>query len=447
MKIHGELRKQGDSFRRARYMKKIDKTIYGFALTSEDSGKFLFVKRSSWRREYPNFWSLPTITVTEERYREFVKQWHLKKGDFVECVNASYPNARFSASQLLMVAKRVRQEYTLEMALVRLEGVLSFEEDLLSKEKYCDLSWMTTEQAIQLNDNLVGTCFSMHIQNQIEQAKMGQNTYYLEVQPELSRRELLEELSDDELWCRCSGTYASLKAGDSGGDGHVVRALALDPYVHDTLLKISNGRRLLDVGCGQGELVSLLRKSGVEALGLDVSPTGSCNFAHHIFYASSVFDAKEMFAKHSFDLLVLNLVVNWISDINGLAEIIESLGSRNSEIHVTITPPEFSKNGEWELGSRNPQWNIREPFRRQPFLTMINRGVGPVRFFPHTMADLIVAFSRVGYFCKDVRYLFIDTCGNGAALKAAIVQRPYLVRHQFYPAFIYFIFHRGTLCE
>lgn len=423
----------------------MSKVVYALALVYEYSGKTLFAKRSPKRKEYPDYWSIPTVRVTEEVFHKHIMQNESKKINITKWISHRYPNTNASNGKTLLTAIRQRSEYTLEMALVGIEDAIGFEQDLQRFDGYSELTWMTTENAIKLNNNLVGTCVSLLIQHQIKNGKMRQNPDYLEVPPELSDIDAINRLTDEELWRRCSGTYAILSSGENGGDGHIVRALALDPYLRSELSKASIGRRLLDLGCGQGELVHYLRENGIDAYGLDVAPALNREESEHIFYTSSIFDSKLVFPQQTFDILVLNLVVNWIADLARLAELTSQIGAKACELHIVITPPEFSKNGEWDMTSDTPQWNIKKPFRRESFLTMVNRGIGPVRFHPHTISDILESFSRVGFFCKNLSYRFIDSSKNEIALKHTLEEYPYLVRHQFYPAFLHIILRRGEI--
>jgi 2-polyprenyl-3-methyl-5-hydroxy-6-metoxy-1,4-benzoquinol methylase len=61
-------------------------------------------------------------------------------------------------------------------------------------------------------------------------------------------------------------SYATTHAGQAGGAG---TRLA---YRRDIRPRLASGARLLDIGCGQGELVRLLLADGFDAWGVDISP-------------------------------------------------------------------------------------------------------------------------------------------------------------------------------
>jgi 2-polyprenyl-3-methyl-5-hydroxy-6-metoxy-1,4-benzoquinol methylase len=61
-------------------------------------------------------------------------------------------------------------------------------------------------------------------------------------------------------------SYATTHAGRAGGAG---TRLA---YRRDIRPRLTGGARVLDIGCGQGELVRLLRADGFDAWGVDASP-------------------------------------------------------------------------------------------------------------------------------------------------------------------------------
>jgi 2-polyprenyl-3-methyl-5-hydroxy-6-metoxy-1,4-benzoquinol methylase len=74
--------------------------------------------------------------------------------------------------------------------------------------------------------------------------------------------------TDDSLRDRLYGSYASQHAGR--GDPKAA-AVAYRRHIHPALPSPETGP-VLDIGCGQGELVRLMLADGYEARGIDVSP-------------------------------------------------------------------------------------------------------------------------------------------------------------------------------
>lgn len=89
------------------------------------------------------------------------------------------------------------------------------------------------------------------------------------------------------------------------------------------LLQPKAGERVLDLGCGTGQLTSKIAESGAEVIGLDASPAmigqARQNFPHLRFVFE---DAAAMDFRDEFDAVFSNAALHWMLDIHGVAKAI-----------------------------------------------------------------------------------------------------------------------------
>ena len=81
------------------------------------------------------------------------------------------------------------------------------------------------------------------------------------------------------------------------------------------LLNAKPGERILDVGCGTGQLTAEITQFGAEVVGIDYSPdmiaTSRKNFPHVRF---EVADATALTFDSEFDVVVSNAALHWVRD-------------------------------------------------------------------------------------------------------------------------------------
>jgi trans-aconitate methyltransferase len=81
------------------------------------------------------------------------------------------------------------------------------------------------------------------------------------------------------------------------------------------LLNAQPGERILDVGCGTGQLTAEIKQFGAEVVGIDSSPdmiaTAKKNFPHVRF---DVADATDLGFHSEFDVVVSNAALHWVRD-------------------------------------------------------------------------------------------------------------------------------------
>jgi SAM-dependent methyltransferase len=81
------------------------------------------------------------------------------------------------------------------------------------------------------------------------------------------------------------------------------------------------GRRVLDYGCGAGEIVGLLRKRGVEAFGCDVFYEGGSSeksIPDSLRPFICRMDERIPFADQTFDVVVSNMVLEHVPDLDSV---------------------------------------------------------------------------------------------------------------------------------
>src|SRR5205085_5208840 len=166
-----------------------------------------------------------------------------------------------------------------------------------------------------------------------------------------------------------------------------------------------------------------MRIKGLTVKGIDVNVSDEDELSGD-FFRGSILESSKIFTGQRFSLILLNLVVEWLADLDELLDSVKALIAPEGTVLVTVQPPEFTKNGRWLLTSR-PEMAISEPTRRQPFLTMLNRGVGPVWYYPHSTPDIISAFGGAGFGCVRSEYIFLDGYLTESEKTELLTRKPY----------------------
>jgi 2-polyprenyl-3-methyl-5-hydroxy-6-metoxy-1,4-benzoquinol methylase len=152
---------------------------------------------------------------------------------------------------------------------------------------------------------------------------------------------MLRERVKRELHATVSG-YERLSAGWTWTLAG--RLLALVPFVRERvalyamLLGASDERRLLDVGCGSGDFLSLMRDAGWDVTGVepDVSAAEFARERCAIPVVGSVLEDAG-FPDQSFDVIVLNHVIEHVFDPVGLLKECARVAKPSGTI-IVVTP-------------------------------------------------------------------------------------------------------------
>ncbi len=160
-------------------------------------------------------------------------------------------------------------------------------------------------------------------------------------------------------------------------------------------LKNHQPKRILDLGCGSGEITNTLREKGYNIIGLDISESG-CESAKHR-YPKCDFRAYNginiPFEKNSFDTVIMNDVFEHIpySHMDRLIENIKTVVQKEGLIYISATN----------------RYELVEPHTLIPLLTWFPRKFWPLldRKFNKTdgyhINDIYpYTFKKLKAFCK-----------------------------------------------
>jgi SAM-dependent methyltransferase len=387
-----------------------NKERYAIGLAIErHEGEALYVHRNPESAEYRGFWSLPTMTIDKTEYDAAIHSERHSIELLERLVNLNLGGIHFEDAKFLVSGSRQRAHYLLHMAVFSAMSSMLPDKRI---EKYDDFQFLTPSEFLKKNNHRCGTSVSLYFQNLVKRGDLPSTIYYLEVPPELADSlRPLEDDSPEELWRLAAPNYSLLQRGKTGEDGYLIRALTLDRFLREFVDKqIREETRVLEVGSGDGAALKNILERTKHAYGLElvkdlpVKPA----VAKHIF-RGNLYNIPVTLRNMLFDWVVLNLLLYWLPDLEKACSCISSLLSERGKVLVTVTPPEFTKNGQWERQGSNFTWVMTEPLRRGRSLAMINRTVGPLWFYPRSTIDIIQTFGANGLFCTGGREIYIDS--------------------------------------
>lgn len=410
----------------------MENTKYAFAFELRVGEQIAFGQRQFSKDEYPGWWSLPSTSIARELFESTSQDGVLSASETDKILNRKLGFTCGLPAYVLGRSVRKRSGYLLRMLLLSLSPT---KEIPASSAKYQSVRLLTIQELLKLTDGRVSTCVSTLLQSLAETEQIAPDPTILELSPMLAESAVpVDQLAPAELWRQAAPNFELLIKGELGGDGHLIRASSIDRHIRTIIDRLSPTTTILDLGCGDGNLIRYMRSRGLAAKGLDVNVSDEDELSGN-FFRGSIFDSSQIFGGQQFSLLILNLVVEWLPDLDQLLASIKALAAPESTVLVTLQPPEFTKNGRWLLTSR-PEMVIYEPIRRQPLLTMLNRGVGPVWYYPHSTPDIISAFGRAGFGCVRSEYIFLDGYLTESEKRELLRTKPYLRRLVSFPIFL-----------
>ncbi len=376
-----------------------EKEIYAIAVVIErEDGRVLYGKRNEeYVEEYKGYWSLPSMPIEKAEYYIALKSGKLSDAVAERFAEKRLANIHIKGGKLIINGSRQRTNYLLNMAVFK-----ATTDDELPKKtpKYEELKFLSPTQFLEVSGRICGTCTSLYLQSLVNQGILPSTIEYLEVPPEIAESDRkLEDYSPEELWDLACLNYPLLIRGETGGDGHFIRSLTLERFLEDFIEKeIRAGIRILDIGCGEGSFFEKIGNKTEFAYGLDLEENmlEKPELSSGKVRIGTLYDAPKIFADIRFDWIAMNLVLSWISNLDAAVKAVRLLLDEKGKVLVTLTPPEFTKNGQWLKVNDEFNWLITKPLRREKELTMINRLVGPLWFYPKSTIDYLNIFGNNG---------------------------------------------------
>jgi SAM-dependent methyltransferase len=405
------------------------KFVFAFAVENGD-GDILLAKRSRSLSDYPCAWSLPTRCVGAEEFESGEAALKSASGILHDLLRLEGPAQVERVSE----ANRARTGYDIVMALfhVKVRGDVQ-----LASDKYEAARWCLASGLPQEFPDGSGLSVAMLNLLLVEQKRIGIASKFYNVPPDLYGKRL-QEWDNSRIWHQTAyDQYIEMRGKDGVVGGFFIKENTADRYVLRRSREIlaDGPGRVLDIGCGDGQFVSELRERGISAFGCDIGIEESVD---RPWFRKVDLTLGERPWDEQFDLVIINLVLNWVQDMNVALKVTRDSCKDDGRIIVVVPAPEYSKNGYFSKTQGDFSWVIDEPTRSKPFPAMINLSVGPLIYYPRSFPDYINAFAQLDLMLVNCEYIFLDTELDQKELDMALSQWPDLRRKIKFPCFAAF---------
>jgi SAM-dependent methyltransferase len=414
-------------------MRRTEQTIYSVALVLRDAHSNLLCgrRRGLEVHDYENFWSIPSTTIQKDEYDSILAGKGLSDSTTQAFMERIGLEVQFK--KVLITGERMRLGYHLFQLVVCAQAKALPKSN---SRKYARLEYLSLEQIVQYSEGAVGTCLSLYFQHLIDNGSLSSTFEYREVSPEIADGSFIPEAtSSATLWRLAAPNYALLLAGKTGTDGASMRALSLDKHIAKLEKQwAQQGFSVLDVGCGDGALLERLLLNGVDAWGIELNQPGRESVQNHILCGDAL-KARDLFPEKKFNVVFANLVFEWIEDLAATLAALRQCLSEHGRIIATFTVPEFSHAGKWLNEVDRPNWLQTKSPRRPAELVMINRCVGPVRYYPRGTDQIVMLGGKANLYVCGMKDLYLDSNLSETELTQTLGEKPQLARHILLPMF------------
>jgi SAM-dependent methyltransferase/O-antigen ligase len=211
-------------------------------------------------------------------------------------------------------------------------------------------------------------------------------------------------------WNRAAQEYSSF----IGRDGDFVRQSIINPYI-GTQIDRASGKKVLDLGCGEGYLARLFQSNGFVFTGVDISQE-LLNHAREkktpgVLIQADICDELHL-KKEKFDIVIVNMVLMDVNDISLVYQNSFKQLSTGGRLVVTILHPACGRPaGKWHKTLTD------KILRRDPFIRLDSYGqefsrsesiIGlrtVTKVYHRSMADYIQSGISVGFNLDNVSEL------------------------------------------
>ncbi len=387
-------------------------------------------------KEYSGYWSIPSQRISADEYQQTL-DGHLPDKMIERLLDRKLARIPLRDIRILKVGERRRDDYDLKMIVLG----CSTDSQLPLKTYYYDpIQEMDVQSILKLNGYRCGTCVSLLCQYLVDIQVVDPGLEYFELSPTLADSTLsLEEHTPEELWKLAAGDYELLLSGKLGGDGLQIRTVTLDKALQRHLNQLtSSTTRFLDVGCGDGSIIEQVLQHTHQAYGIDLQISKHSNDygkdTSNNLVEGSIYSLDEQFSKNSFDLILLNLVVQWLPDLEHALIQLNRIIAPQGTVVVTLTSPHATHCGQWRFDNNRYIWEYdrRIPEKK---LVMLNRMVGPLWFFGRSIITLVNAFKASGFQLTSGEEVFLDSYLSDTEVESFLSKWPAFRRSLVLPPF------------
>jgi SAM-dependent methyltransferase len=391
-------------------------------------------------KEYSGYWSIPTQRVSADEYQQTLNG-HPSDEMIERLLDRKLARIPLRDIRILKVGERSREDYDLKMIVLG----CNMDSQIPSKTDYYDpIQEMDALSILKLNGYRCGTCVSLLCQYLVDIQVVDPGLEYFELSPTLANSTLpLEEHTPEELWKLAAGDYELLLSGKLGGDGLEVRTVTLDKALQRHLNQLTlSTTRFLDVGCGDGSITEQMHRRTHQAYGIDLHISKrshdygkEANINNLNLVEGSIYSLDEQFPENSFDLVLLNLVVQWLPDLDHALIQLHHVIAPQGRVVVTLTSPHATHCGQWRLDDNNKyvwEYDRRIPEKK---LVMLNRMVGPLWFFGRSIITLVNAFKARAFQLISGEEIFLDSYLSHIELESFLSKWPAFRRSLVLPPF------------
>lgn len=185
-----------------------------------------------------------------------------------------------------------------------------------------------------------------------------------------------------------------------GDEGDIFRQHQANPMIFNLLHKYT-GEYILDVGCGNGYLLSVLRKKGFMVDGLDVSPNqlkyASKRAVNCKLYEADIEDRATL-PTNKYDSLICSFVLDSLQNLGLAFSGCFHLLKHGGHLIVNIPHPCFIGYDFWKEGG-HIDYVIEDNQGKEITLYKCTK---PVLFFQRSLSSYLNAVTNSGFIIKEI---------------------------------------------